>query len=121
MKSSIEIYLDTLRSVSEEAKEFFREKHLARENALQLSRQMVQLSSKTIRSAHRGEFDEAYRLFLRDRKLDNGNEKLPDVPGSVTGRAVAEGTPLSLQAIKSLKNVNAIPIHFFSKTTSNFQ
>ena len=53
--------------------------------------------------------DEAYRLFLRDRKLDNGNEKLPDVPGSVTGRAVAEGTPLSLQAIKSLKNVNAIP------------
>ena len=53
--------------------------------------------------------DEAYRLFLRDRRLDNGNEELPDVPDSVTGRAVAEGTPLALQAIKSLKNVNAIP------------
>jgi len=53
--------------------------------------------------------DEAYRLFLRDRQLDNGNEELPDVPGSVTGRAAAEGAPLSLRAIKSLKNVNAIP------------
>lgn len=53
--------------------------------------------------------DEAYRLFLRDRKLDNGDEDLPDVPDSVTGRAAAEGTPLALHAIKSLKNVNAIP------------
>ncbi len=75
MKSSIEIYLDTLRSVSEEAKEFFREKHHARENALQLSRQMVQLSSKAIRSAHRGEFDESYRLLesineLMDKLLE---------------------------------------------------
>ena len=35
--------------------------------------------------------DEAYRLFLRDRKLDKGNEELPDVPDSVTGRAAAEG------------------------------
>jgi hypothetical protein len=53
--------------------------------------------------------DEAYRLFLRDRGLDNGDEELPDVPGSVTGRAAAKGKPLALQAIKSLKNVNAIP------------
>lgn len=53
--------------------------------------------------------DEAYRLFLRDRALDKGDEVLPDVPGSVTGRVAAEGTPLALRAIKSLKNVNAIP------------
>lgn len=53
--------------------------------------------------------DEAYRLFLRDRGLDNGDEELPDIPESVTGRTTAEGTPLALQAIKSLKNVNAIP------------
>ncbi|WP_340249579.1 AAA family ATPase [Sulfitobacter pontiacus] len=53
--------------------------------------------------------DEAYRLFLRDRELDNVDEELPDVPESVTGRAASEGTPLTLQAIKSLKNVNAIP------------
>lgn len=53
--------------------------------------------------------DEAYRLFLREKKLDNGDEELPDVPDSVTGRAAAEGTPLALQAVKSLKNVNAIP------------
>lgn len=53
--------------------------------------------------------DEAYRLFLRDRKLDNGDEELPAVPESVTGRVVAAGTPLTLLSIKSLKNVNAIP------------
>lgn len=53
--------------------------------------------------------EEAYRLFLRDRKLDNGDEELPDVPDSVTGRVATEGTPLVLHAIKSLKNVNAIP------------
>ena len=53
--------------------------------------------------------DEAYRLFLREEKLDNGDEELPFVPDSVTGRAAVEGTTLALQAIKSLKNVNAIP------------
>jgi energy-coupling factor transporter ATP-binding protein EcfA2 len=53
--------------------------------------------------------DEAYRLFLRDRELDNGDEELPDLPESVTGRAAVKGTPLALRAIKSLKNVNAIP------------
>ena len=53
--------------------------------------------------------EEAYRLFLRNRGLDNGNEELPHIPNSVTGRATAEGTPLTLQAVKSLQNVNAIP------------
>ncbi|MQX37787.1 AAA family ATPase [Roseospira navarrensis] len=53
--------------------------------------------------------DDAYRLFLREKELDNGDEDLPDVPASVTGRAAAEATPLALQAVKSLKNVNAIP------------
>lgn len=52
---------------------------------------------------------DAYRLFLRAKKLDNGDEELPDVPDSATGRAAAEGTRLVLQAMKSLTNVNAIP------------
>jgi len=69
MKPSLEIHLDTLNSVSEEARGFFREKHVARENALQLSRQMVQLSSRAIRSAHRGEFGEAYGLLETTREL----------------------------------------------------
>ncbi|MDF1609420.1 AAA family ATPase [Hoeflea sp. YIM 152468] len=59
--------------------------------------------------------EEAYRLFLRDRKLDSGDEELPDVPSSVTGRVAAEGTPLTLRTINSLKNVNAIPE--FSRVT----
>lgn len=53
--------------------------------------------------------EDAYRLFLRENELDNGDEELPHVPKSVTGRASAEGTPLTLKAVKSLKNVNAIP------------
>ncbi len=52
---------------------------------------------------------DAYRLFLRDRKLDGGDEELPRVPDSVTGRVAPEATPLKLQAVKTLKNVNAIP------------
>ena len=52
---------------------------------------------------------EAYRLLLRDKGLDNGDEELPEVPDSVTGRSAVKGRPFSLQAVKSLKNVNAIP------------
>ncbi len=53
--------------------------------------------------------DEAYRLFLREKGLDNGDNELPSVPNSVTGRATKEGKPLTLLTIKSMKNVNAIP------------
>lgn len=60
----------------------------------------------TLTDAH---IQDAYRLFLREKKLDNGDEKLPDVPDSVTGRVAAEGTRLILRAMKSLTNVNAIP------------
>lgn len=53
--------------------------------------------------------EEAYRLFLRNKGLDNGDEELPHTPVSVTGRASVEGTPLTLKVLRSLQNVNAIP------------
>jgi energy-coupling factor transporter ATP-binding protein EcfA2 len=53
--------------------------------------------------------EEAYRLFLREKGLDNGDKELPNVPNSVTGRATTEGRPLTLRTMKSLQNVNAIP------------
>lgn len=53
--------------------------------------------------------EEAYRLFLREKELDNGNEDLPEIPASVTGRASVGVGPLLLQELKSLKYVNAIP------------
>jgi energy-coupling factor transporter ATP-binding protein EcfA2 len=53
--------------------------------------------------------EEAYRLFLREKKLDNGDEELPEIPASVTGRASAGVSPLILREVRSLKNVNAIP------------
>ena len=52
---------------------------------------------------------EAYRLFLREKELDNGNEDLPEIPASVTGRTSAVVGPLILREVRSLKNVNAIP------------
>ncbi|NMM43901.1 AAA family ATPase [Rhodospirillaceae bacterium KN72] len=54
--------------------------------------------------------NEAYRLFQRDNKLDAGDEELPDIPASVTGRAAVAGvSSLVLQEMRALKNVNAIP------------
>ena len=53
--------------------------------------------------------DEAYRLFLRDRGLDDCDEELAAVPDSATGRTTVSGAPLVLRALKSLTNVNAIP------------
>lgn len=53
--------------------------------------------------------EEAYRLFLREKELDNGNEDLPEIPASVTGRASAVVSPLILRELRSLKYVNAIP------------
>lgn len=53
---------------------------------------------------------EAYRLFLRDNKLDAGDEELPEIPATVTGRAATAGvSPLVLHEMRALKNVNAIP------------
>ncbi|MCR4378817.1 MAG: AAA family ATPase [Rhodospirillales bacterium] len=53
---------------------------------------------------------EAYRLFLREAKLDKGTEELPVIPSSVTGRAnsITIGA-LQLKEMKALKGVNAIP------------
>jgi energy-coupling factor transporter ATP-binding protein EcfA2 len=65
--------------------------------------------------------EEAYRLFVREKELDNGNEDLPEIPASVTGRASAVVSPLILRELRSLKCVNAIPesacINFDPKLT----
>lgn len=54
--------------------------------------------------------DEAFQLFLRNNALDFGNEELPDIPMSVTGRPdTSEISPLILKEMRALRNVNAIP------------
>ncbi len=54
--------------------------------------------------------DDAYRLFLRQGALDNGDETLPELPTSVTGRGMPDtGGPFTLKEITSLTDVNAIP------------
>jgi translin len=58
-----------LKAVADEARAFFVQKHAARERALRLSRTVTQLSATTIRSAHRGEYDEARELLSSARGL----------------------------------------------------
>lgn len=54
--------------------------------------------------------NEAYRLFLRDNTLDAGDEELPEIPASVTGRdGASDVSPFVIQELRALKNVNAIP------------
>ena len=60
---------EELKAVADKARAFFVQKHAARERALQLSRGTIQLSANTIRSAHRGEYDEARRLLDSARDL----------------------------------------------------
>ena len=52
-----------LKDLSEKARAFFAQKHAARERALQLSRNTIQLSANAIRSVHRNQFDDARSLL----------------------------------------------------------
>ena len=58
-----------LNALAEEARAFFVQKHAARERALQLSRGTTQLSANAIRSAHRGQHQEARGLLDSARAL----------------------------------------------------
>jgi translin len=60
---------DDLRIISECAHDFFSNKHAARERALQLSRGTIQLASKSIRSTHRNELEQADALLNSARGL----------------------------------------------------
>ena len=53
-----------LTDLSEKAHAFFKDKHAARERALELSRTTIQLSANAIRSVHRHQFDEASGLLV---------------------------------------------------------
>ena len=56
-------YTEQLKLLAEEARKLFKAKHAAREKALMLSRNTIQLASTAIRSSHRGEFEEAKSLL----------------------------------------------------------
>ena len=58
-----------LRLVAEEAQARFAETHRAREHALALSRQVIRNSANSIRSTHRGEFEEARRTLFAAGEL----------------------------------------------------
>ena len=56
-------YTDQLKLLAEGARKSFKTKHAAREKALMLSRNTIQLASTAIRSSHRGDFEEAKNLL----------------------------------------------------------
>ncbi len=72
-----------LKTLAEQARGFFSEKHAARERALQLSRSTTQLSSTAIRAVHRNEYDEARGLIesAKDRvaEMKDIQENHPDI------------------------------------------
>ena len=61
MSRQIEIR-DSLQAVADQAVAELEAVHAAREAGLAASRQLIQISSRSIRAAHRGEFDEARAL-----------------------------------------------------------
>ena len=56
------------------------------------------------------QLEAVYQLFLSDNKLGPAPEPLPEMPSSITGRAEdASLTPLLLDSIGNLSNINALP------------
>ena len=72
-----------LKTLAEQARVFFSQKHAARERALQLSRSTTQLSSTAIRAVHRNEYDEARGLIRtageRVAEMKDIQENHPDI------------------------------------------
>ena len=62
---------DILEGIAGKAHEYFSVQNQARERALPICRQMIQNSSKAIRSAHRGQREEAARLLGANATLNS--------------------------------------------------
>jgi translin len=61
--------MDRLNDIAEEALEALEARHRVREQALELSRQLIRHSANTIRAIHRGEFDKAREMLDEGRAV----------------------------------------------------
>ncbi len=75
--------MSDLDSISQKIMSALEAKNAAREQALRLSRQVIQHSAHTIRAAHRAEFDESARLLAEAREtarqMRDGAREHPDL------------------------------------------
>jgi translin len=61
--------MDRLNEIAEEALEALEARHRVREQALELSRQLIRHSANTIRAIHRGEFEKAREMLDEGRAV----------------------------------------------------
>ncbi len=75
--------MSDLDSIAQKVMSALEAKNAAREQALRLSRQVIQHSAHTIRAAHRGEFDESAKLLAQARAtaahMRDGAREHPDL------------------------------------------
>ena len=113
MEESFAKQIEKLRRASEEARQGFTEFHVAREEALRLSRDIIRNSANAIRATHRGEFEKARELVALVKELTSGfgqvksshpavyyagyvEDALKEYVEACATLAFAEGTPLPL-------------------------
>ena len=69
-----------LKKISREVNSKFKKIHLARELGLSLSREIIGISSRSIRSAQRKDFKNAEKLINEGiKKLNSANKKLKNI------------------------------------------
>jgi translin len=74
--------MNSLETVAAELRQRLESTNAARETALKESREIIRLSSRSIRAVHRQEFDEAAQLLSQTReKVDVVKSELKDHPG----------------------------------------
>ncbi len=71
--------LDSIKPIAEDIRAMFDETNRVREEALQVSREVIRLSANSIRASHREDFDDACELKAQARKkVDETRELLVD-------------------------------------------
>jgi translin len=64
-----QVEMDKLNDIAQEALEALEARHRVREGALELSRRLIRHSANTIRTVHRGEFEQAREMLEEGREV----------------------------------------------------
>ena len=96
-----------LKKISREVNSKFKKIHLARELALSLSREIIGISSRSIRSAQRKDFKNAEKLINEGiKKLNSANKKLKSISLDINTTFFLDGEKELCEAIFFLSFVS---------------
>ena len=100
-----------LKKISREVNSKFKKIHLARELALSLSREIIGISSRSIRSAQRKDFKNAEKLINEGiKKLNSANKKLKSISLDINTTFFLDGEKELCEAIFFLSFVSSYKI-----------